>query len=108
MPHTVDSDYLRNRKNGESIQIRSKMLDLEELPDADAQLAAQFGYKPVMKREFGYLSTLSFAVSISGLFSTVMTTFSYPISAGGAPSAVWCWLLSGAGCMCIAVCSSLD
>jgi amino acid transporter len=56
----------------------------------------------VFKREFGYLSTFSFAVSISGLFATVATTFSFPLYAGGAPSAVWCWLISGIGCMCIA------
>ena len=82
---------------------QTRILNLEELSDADAQLAAQFGYKPVFKREFGYLSTFSFAVSISGLFSTIMTTFSYPLYAGGSASAVWCWLISGAGCMCIAV-----
>ena len=41
-------------------------------------------------------------MSISGLFATVATTFSYPLAAGGSPSAVWCWLISGAGCMCIA------
>ncbi|PQE07864.1 amino acid permease protein [Rutstroemia sp. NJR-2017a WRK4] len=75
----------------------------EELAAADAQLAEQFGYKPVFKREFGYLSTFSFAVSISGLFATTMTTFSYPLYAGGSASAVWCWLISGAGCMCIAL-----
>ncbi len=83
-----------------------KVINLHELNDDDAQLAAEFGYKPVFKREFGYLSTFSFAVSISGLFATIMTTFSYPISAGGSAAAVWCWLISGAGCMCIAV--SLD
>jgi len=42
----------------------------------------------VFKREFGYLSTFSFAVSISGLFATVTTTFSYPLYAGGSASAV--------------------
>jgi len=56
----------------------------------------------VFKREFGYLSTFSFAVSISGLFATVTTTFSTPLYGGGAASAVWCWLISGVGCMCIA------
>ncbi|KAL8692848.1 MAG: hypothetical protein Q9218_002198 [Villophora microphyllina] len=81
---------------------QTRTVNLEELTDADAELAAKFGYKPVFKREFGYLSTFSFAVSISGLFSTVATTFSYPLYAGGASSAVWCWLISGAGCMCIA------
>lgn len=80
-----------------------RTVNLEELSEADRQLAAEFGYKPVFKREFGYLSTFSFAVSISGLFSTVATTFSYPLYAGGSSSAVWCWLISGAGCMCIAV-----
>lgn len=57
----------------------------------------------VFKREFGYLSTFSFAVSISGLFATTTTTFSYPLYAGGSSSVVWCWLISGAGCMCIAL-----
>jgi hypothetical protein len=80
-----------------------RTINLQDLSDADAQLAAQFGYNPVFKREFGYLSTFSFAVSISGLFATIMTTFSYPLYAGGSAAAVWCWLISGAGCMCIAV-----
>ncbi|KAF2161356.1 hypothetical protein M409DRAFT_59074 [Zasmidium cellare ATCC 36951] len=79
-----------------------RTVNLEELNDADKALAAEFGYKPVFKREFGYLSTFSFAVSISGLFSTIATTFVYPLEAGGSASAVWCWLISGAGCMCIA------
>ncbi|RDL42301.1 Uncharacterized protein BP5553_02280 [Venustampulla echinocandica] len=81
----------------------TKRVNLEEMSDADAQLAAQFGYKPVFKREFGYLSTFSFAVSISGLFATTMTTFSYPLYAGGSASVVWCWFISGAGCLCIAL-----
>lgn len=102
-----------------------QVVDLNEMSEADQALAAKFGYKPVLKREFGYLSTFSFAVSIGGLFSTVTTTLIYPLQAGGSASAVWCmyspsldthhrnhrmlrnylqgWLISGAGCMCIAV-----
>ena len=57
----------------------------------------------MLHREFGNWSSFSFAVSISGLFSTVAVTFSYPLAAGGSASAVWCWLISGAGCMCIAL-----
>lgn len=57
----------------------------------------------VYKREFSWLSCISFAISISGLFASVATTFVYPLEAGGAASAVWCWLISGAGCMCIAL-----
>lgn len=74
-----------------------------ELSEADRALARKFGYKPVFHREFGYLSSFSFAVSISSLFSTVAVTFSYPLNAGGSASAVWCGLISGAGCMCIAL-----
>ncbi|KAL8724690.1 MAG: hypothetical protein Q9181_006713 [Wetmoreana brouardii] len=103
-----DIEDLRHRKKSVgTVELQgpngqTRTVNLEELTDADAELAAKFGYKPVFKREFGYLSTFSFAVSISGLFSTVATTFSYPLYAGGASSAVWCWLISGAGCMCIA------
>jgi hypothetical protein len=106
-PHLDDGARQRKKSTG-IVEINGpdgqrKTLNLAEMSDADAQLAAQFGYKPVFKREFGYLSTFSFAVSISGLFATIMTTFSYPLYAGGSAAAVWCWLISGAGCMCIAV-----
>ena len=80
-----------------------RVVALEELSEADKALAAEFGYKPVFKREFGYFAAFSFAVSISGTFSTIATTLIYPLEAGGSASAVWCWLISGAGCMCIAV-----
>ncbi|KAF7508848.1 hypothetical protein GJ744_008557 [Endocarpon pusillum] len=80
-----------------------RVVDLDELNKADAELAGKFGYNPVLKREFGYLSAFSFAVSISALFSAVSTTFIYPLSAGGSASAVWSWAISGAGCMCLAV-----
>ncbi|OCL07496.1 amino acid transporter [Glonium stellatum] len=73
-----------------------------DLNDADRRLA-EMGYVQVYKREFSWLSCISFAVSISGLFASVATTFVYPLEAGGAASAVWCWLISGAGCMCIAL-----
>ncbi|KAF2673074.1 amino acid transporter [Microthyrium microscopicum] len=81
---------------------RRRTIQVDELTEADRELAEKFGYNPVFKREFGYLATFSFAVSISGLFATVATTFVYPLTAGGASSAVWAWLISGAGCMCIA------
>jgi len=48
-------------------------------------------------------SCFSFALSISGLFGTVTTTFSYPLSAGGPASAIWCWLIAGAGALCLAL-----
>lgn len=57
----------------------------------------------VFKREFGTWSAFSFALSISGLYGTVMTTYSYPLYAGGAPAAVWCWLVAGIGAMCLAL-----
>lgn len=32
-----------------------------------------------------------------------MTTYSYPLYAGGASAAVWCWLIAGIGAMCLAL-----
>ena len=63
----------------------------------------ELGYREELQREFGLFSAFSFAVSISGLFATIGTTFYYPLSSGGAAGTVWTWLLGGAGCMCIAL-----
>ncbi|KAJ5217988.1 uncharacterized protein N7498_000087 [Penicillium cinerascens] len=98
---------LRQRHDRRQVEIvgphgEHKKVNIAEMSQADSELASKFGYKPVFKREFGYLATFSFAVSISGLFSTIMTTLSYPLEAGGSSAVVWCWLISGAGCMCIA------
>jgi len=48
-------------------------------------------------------SCFSFAMSISGLYATIMTTFSYPLYAGGAASVTWCWLISGGGALSLAL-----
>lgn len=64
---------------------------------------ADHWHQQVFKREFGLWSAFSFALSISGLYGTVMTTYSYPLYAGGAASAVWCWLIAGIGAMCLAL-----
>ncbi|KAK3378576.1 amino acid permease [Podospora didyma] len=65
--------------------------------------AADLYYQKVFKREFSMWSCFSFALSISGLFGTVATTFSFPLYAGGAASAIWCWLIAGAGALCLAL-----
>ena len=36
------------------------------------------------------------------MFATISTTFMYPLEAGGSACVIWCWLISGLGCMCIA------
>ncbi|KAK3941219.1 amino acid permease [Diplogelasinospora grovesii] len=77
-------------------------LSTDEATDADKALTA-IGYTPVFKREFSMWSCFSFALSISGLFGTVTTTFIYPLMAGGAASAIWCWLIAGAGALCLAL-----
>ena len=105
----LSPEQFRQRKESvQNVQIRdakgrTHSVAVDDLTEADKALAAEFGYKPVFKREFGYFAAFSFAVSISGTFSTIATTFVYPLEAGGSASAVWCWLISGAGCMCIAV-----
>ncbi|KAL8673933.1 MAG: hypothetical protein Q9168_001680 [Polycauliona sp. 1 TL-2023] len=80
-------DQRQRRDEGAGIEgangVVARNLKPEELTAEDAELATKFGYQPVFKRQFGYLSTFSFAVSISGLFSSVATTFSYPLRAGG-------------------------
>ncbi|KAJ8610255.1 hypothetical protein MRB53_038658 [Persea americana] len=57
----------------------------------------------VYKREFSWLSCISFAFSISGLFATVTTTYIYPLEAAGTAGAIWCWFIAGGSCMTIAL-----
>ncbi|KAF2430774.1 amino acid transporter [Tothia fuscella] len=101
LPKSVDhnSSSVLLESNGHGI----RDMDLELMSEADRVLASNFGYRPVFKREFGYLATFSFAVSIGGVYSSIATTFIYPLEAGGSASIVWCWLISGAGCMCLAL-----
>lgn len=63
--------------------------DSNGLSAADRDLANKFGYRPVFKREFGYLATVSFAISIGAVFPSVATTFIYPLQAGGSACIVW-------------------
>lgn len=60
-------------------------------------------YPSELRREFGLFSAFSFAVSVSGLFGTIATSFTYPLIAGGASCIVWMWLIAGIGCMYIAL-----
>lgn len=112
MAHTWEMSQadIERRKSSVVVELNDahgnvRRVSVGELNEADKALAAEFGYKPVFKREFGYFAAFSFAVSISGTFATIATTFSYPLYAGGSASAVWCWFISGLGCMCIAVSS---
>lgn len=68
---------------------RPSTLDTE---DDEAELA-RLGYKSEMIREFGNLSTFSFAFSIMGMCSSIATTFNTPLLNGGPASVVWCWLI---------------
>jgi len=84
----------------DGISPAAKVAD-NEVTEADRALA-KMGYTPVFKREFGMWSCFSFALSISGMYATIMTTFSYPLYAGGAASAVWCWFIAGGSALCLA------
>lgn len=86
----------------EPVASRATEATINKLSDADKALA-EMGYAPVFKREFSLWSCFSFALSISGLFATVTTTFYYPLVAGGAASAVWMWLIGGSGALCLAL-----
>ncbi|KAL6720323.1 polyamine transporter tpo5 [Lecanora helva] len=98
----VDTDRWKDQRRFATSRIGQEVVDPVQLSDADRRLA-EMGYIQVYKREFSWLSSISFALSISSLFGSVTTTFVYPLEAGGASSAVWCWLISGFGCYCIAL-----
>ncbi|GAA6013862.1 hypothetical protein JCM11491_000449 [Sporobolomyces phaffii] len=69
--------------------------------NSDDAILARMGYKQEFKREFTNLSTISFAFSIMGVASSVVTTFSTPFSLGGPASVVWCWFLGTFMCFCL-------
>ena len=71
---------------------RSPSIGDTNLDSDDAELA-RLGYKSEMLREFGNLSTFSFAFSIMGMCSSIATTFNTPLLSGGPASVVWCWLI---------------
>lgn len=81
----------------------ASLADDTSVEDAVAVELHGLGYREEFQREFGLFSAFSFAVSISGLFATIGTTFYYPLSSGGAAGTVWTWFWGGAGCMCIAL-----
>jgi hypothetical protein len=66
------------------------------LTQDDSELATKFGYNPAFKRDFGYLVT--YLQSASVVYSPPSQLLCPVYSA-----VEWCWLISGAGCMCIAV-----
>lgn len=68
----------------------------------DASNLANLGYKQEFERSYGFLSTFSFAFSISGLLGTICITYVYPLTSGGPAAAVWCWFAGAVGCLCIA------
>ncbi|EXJ83963.1 hypothetical protein A1O3_04630 [Capronia epimyces CBS 606.96] len=68
---------------------------------ADDQLAHEFGYNPVFARKYGTWSSLSFAFSVGGLFTALVTTFAYPLQAGGPAAIVWCWFIAGASSLAL-------
>ncbi|OWB54785.1 hypothetical protein B5S28_g640 [[Candida] boidinii] len=70
--------------------------------DSDAAALAKLGYKQEFSRNYNFLSTFSFALSISGLMGTISITYMYPLWAGGPAAAVWCWFVGAIGCLCIA------
>jgi hypothetical protein len=73
-----------------SLNDRDRDADVFAMNEADRALALRAGYTPVFKRDFGYLSTFSFALAIGSLYSSVATTFIYPLQAGGSAAIVWC------------------
>ncbi|KAM7200200.1 amino acid permease [Naviculisporaceae sp. PSN 640] len=72
------------------------------IDEADKTLEA-LGYKPVFKREFSRWSSFSFAMSISGVYGTLMSTWIYGLQAGGAAAIMWSWVIGGVGALALAL-----
>lgn len=84
-PNNSDPSFAEEAKE------RDQSIDLSSQNSDEAALA-RLGYKSEMIREFGNLSTFSFAFSIMGMCSSIATTFNTPLLNGGPASVVWCWL----------------
>ncbi|KAK4184701.1 putative amino-acid permease [Podospora australis] len=72
------------------------------MDEADKTLQAM-GYTPVFKREFSTWSSFSFAMSISGVYGSLMSTWIYGLQAGGAAAIMWSWIIGGAGAWALAL-----
>ncbi|KAM7214816.1 amino acid permease 2 [Rhypophila decipiens] len=79
----------------------SPLASSSSIDEADKKLEAM-GYKPVFKREFSRWSSFSFAMSISGVYGTLMSTWIYGLQAGGAAAIMWSWVIGGAGAWALA------
>lgn len=60
-------------------------------------------FDQVFKREFSSWSTFSFAMSISGIYGSLISTWVYGLQAGGAAAIMWSWIVGGAGALALAV-----
>ncbi|GAA6059145.1 hypothetical protein JCM10212_003892 [Sporobolomyces blumeae] len=102
-----EKDYSRSTsptKDAGSPSLGTKAQPLEDgssVAASDEAILARMGYKQEFKREFTNLSTISFAFSIMGVASSVVTTFGTPFSLGGPASVVWCWFLGTFMCFCL-------
>lgn len=65
-------------------------------PSADALLQ-------VFRREFSAWSSFSFAMSICGIYGSLMSTWVYGLQAGGAAAIMWSWIIGGAGSLLLAL-----
>lgn len=72
------------------------------MDEADKTLEAM-GYTPVFKREFSTWSSFDFAMSISGVYGSLMSTWIYGLQAGGAAAIMWSWVIGGAGVWALAL-----
>ncbi|GAA5913244.1 hypothetical protein JCM6882_000041 [Rhodosporidiobolus microsporus] len=80
--------------------VAPSVVEATERDTEDERLAAM-GYKQEFLREFGNLSTISFAFSIMGVASSVATTLNTPLLLGGPASVVWCWFIGSIMCFCL-------
>lgn len=93
-----------SKNTSDLVEISSKDFEKGSIEDEPSNgTLEELGYHATLSREYSMLSVFSFAVSVSGLFATVGTSFIYPLEAGGPACIVWSWLIAGVGALLIAI-----
>ncbi|KAK4456983.1 amino acid/polyamine transporter I [Cladorrhinum samala] len=101
----IDSEKTANAAKEPVVTVRGDVTpisdsgDVVSVDEAD-KILRELGYTP---REFSTWSSFSFAISISGVFGSLMSTWIYGLQAGGAAAIMWSWVIGGAGAWAMAL-----
>ncbi|KAJ6064769.1 hypothetical protein N7444_000422 [Penicillium canescens] len=90
-------------KNRASVISRGEVRSGMSIQDRDNAHLRHMGKKPVLKRNFGILSTLGFSCTVLGTWEGMLGTFLSPVTNGGPGGAVYAFIFAWVGTICIFV-----